>query len=126
MRHEVRQKRGGGDVEGHTQEEIRRPLVHLHREASVFDVELVEHVAGRQRGGSGRVPSVNNVSSRVRILLQTAQKIGDLIHPLIRSIAVLVLGAEMPPQKAVNASGVFLFDGIVRLGVLVPCARPSP
>src|SRR5512144_3086816 len=49
LRDHVRQERVGRDVERHSEEQIRAPLVQLARELAVDDVELEQRVAGCER-----------------------------------------------------------------------------
>lgn len=74
------------------------------------NVELCKHVARRQRHlcQIRGIPSAENDPSIVRFVPQLVNHLGQLIHPLARVIRfrIHVLGAEMPPLKAVYGSQV--------------------
>src|SRR3989442_11067802 len=81
LRHHQREERVGGDVEGHAEEEIGAPLVHLAGEAAFGDVELEQRMAGRQRHlvDVGGVPGADYVAARVGAASQVVDHLRDLV-----------------------------------------------
>src|SRR3954462_11774431 len=72
---------GGGEVEGHAEEEVGGALGGLGGGAAFGDVELEEGVAGRQRHlvDVGRVPGADDVAARVGAAAQVLDQALDLV-----------------------------------------------
>jgi hypothetical protein len=77
------QKEGiGRDVEGHSEKNIRAPLVELAAQISFCDVKLKERVAWRQGHlfKLARIPCANYVPTAVRVFSYGTDYFFDLIH----------------------------------------------
>mmetsp|Transcript_59988 Transcript_59988/g.173730 ORF Transcript_59988/g.173730 Transcript_59988/m.173730 type:complete len:452 (+) Transcript_59988:330-1685(+) len=129
--HHASQQRVGGDVEGHAQAHVARALVHQARQFPVGDVELAEHVARRQRHlpKVRRVPRGQQNSPVRRVFLDLADALRELIDALagVVRVHVDILGAKVPPLKAIHRAQVHLLA--VRQATLVeelPRAIPVP
>lgn len=98
----VGQQRIAGDVERHTEEHVRTPLVQLARQLAVDHVELEECVARHQRHPRQirNVPGRDENSSRVRVVLELADDLVDLVVDL----AVRIL--PEPPLNTVDRTGI--------------------
>ncbi len=102
-----------GDVERDTEPEIGGALVELTGEFAVVDVELAEHVAGRQGHlveidgvpGGQDDPAIGGVG------LDLADDIAELVDALARVVVVhgAIGGAEMSPLESVDGSEITFF-----------------
>ena len=130
-RDHVRQQRVRGDVEGHAEPEVGRALVHEAAELGSRalglrqrDVELAEHVAGRQRhlpevcsvrasrasGRTGWIPRREDDPSVRRRLANLPHHLRQLIDALagVVGVAVDVRRAKVPPLKSVDGTEIAL------------------
>lgn len=85
--HHHRQKRIGGNIEGHPQEKIGTALVKLTRKLAVMDVKLKKDVAGRKIHivQIPCIPGTHNVPARVGFVPDRIQHLADLINmPAVR------------------------------------------
>ncbi|ERF69563.1 hypothetical protein EPUS_01893 [Endocarpon pusillum Z07020] len=91
----------------------RRQRIHATRRIGIRDVELREHVAGRQRHGGQvfHVPRAEQDAPVEGAVPQFAHDLADLIDALaaVVGVAVGVLGAEVAPLEAVHRSQVAFF-----------------
>ena len=81
LRHHHREQRIAGNVERHSEEYVGRALVELAREFAVGDIELEQAVARRQRHvlNFGGIPCRHQQATAVRVLLNLAHHIGNLV-----------------------------------------------
>ncbi len=111
LRDHVGQQRVGGDVEGHTEEDVGAALIQLARQAATpvgvissggCDVELEHGVAGRQRHlrHLGDVPGRDDVPTRVWIGLDRLDHRGELVD------RVTIGGGPGAPLVAVDRAEV--------------------
>ena len=72
----------GGDVEGHTQENVGAALVHLAGQGAVVHVELEECMAGCERHfvDLTGVPGADDQAARVRVGLDLFNDAGNLVY----------------------------------------------
>mmetsp|Transcript_25276 Transcript_25276/g.61324 ORF Transcript_25276/g.61324 Transcript_25276/m.61324 type:complete len:261 (-) Transcript_25276:620-1402(-) len=119
--HEAREQRVAGDVEGHAQAHVARPLVHLAAKLAPVrvDVELAEHVAWGESHDPevGRVPGAEQDPTVVGVGLDCVNDLGQLIHPLsgIVGVHVSILCAKVSPLEPVDRTEV----------PLLPVAQPK-
>ena len=77
----IRDRRVGGDVEGHPEEDVGAALVELAGQSAVRHIKLEEGVAGRQRHrvDLGDVPGRDDVPAAVRVGADRVEDAGDLV-----------------------------------------------
>ena len=111
LRHHQREQRVAGDVEGHTQEEVRAALVELATQLAVGHVELEQRVAGREFHlvNLPDVPRADDVPARVGVPLKLCDDLVNLVH------AAAVGRAPVAPLRAIDAAEV-----AVGVGPFVP------
>ena len=78
----VSQQGIGGNVERHPEEYIGTPLIQLTTEPAARHVELEQGVTGGQfhLGNVRGIPGGYDVAAGIRILFQTLDQLGDLVH----------------------------------------------
>src|SRR3989338_9585829 len=104
LRHHRGEKRVGGDIERHAEEQVRASLIKLARELAVADIKLKYRVARRrsglfalyQTGEIGHIPTADNDAPGIRIAADSLLNFSYLVD----SFAVLALPRR--PLFAVN------------------------
>ena len=122
-----------GDVEGHAEPHVCRPLVQLAGQLTTRHIELDQAVTRRQRHlvQVCRVPGAHDDPPVVRLRLDPVDDLGQLVHPLAAVVGrhVDVLGSEVSPLEAVHGAEVSLLplgeaDAVEELSTAVPVPDP--
>src|SRR5262249_34867024 len=81
LRHHHGEQRIRGDVEGHTEEDIRRALIELAEELALRHIELEQAMAGWERHlvELADVPGAHHVAAGIRVALQVFHDLRHLV-----------------------------------------------
>src|SRR5690606_5255226 len=103
----MREQGVGGDVEGHTEENVGAPLIELAGQLSICDIKLEQAVAGRQRHifHLCRVPCADDQAAGVWIGPDLMDEIGNLVD------RTAIRPRPGAPLRAVNGPEVALLIG---------------